>query len=74
VCSAVGAHTAPLLEIVSNAEVAINMKYDEIYALHAASKLALTEALTILDAPALNWRAHAAVDKALTAAMAPNGF
>jgi hypothetical protein len=72
--SAVGVHTALLLELISNPEAAIGVKYNEISALHAASKLSLTEALTIHDAPALNWRAHAAVDKALTAAMAPNGL
>jgi hypothetical protein len=48
--SAVGAHSAQLVELVSNAEAAIDVKYDDISAMHTASKSALSEALTLLDA------------------------
>ncbi len=74
VCSAVGAHTAPLIELLSNAEAAINIKYDNISALHVTSKAALTEAMTLLDASKVNRRALAAVDNAMMAAMAPDGL
>ncbi len=62
------------MELVSNAEVAINVKYDDISALHVASKAALTEAMTLLDASKVNWQALAAVDDAMTAVVAPDGL
>jgi hypothetical protein len=71
---AVGAHTAPLIELVSNAEAAIDVKYDDISALHVASKAALTEAMTLLDESIVNRRVLAAVDDAMTAAVAPDGL
>jgi hypothetical protein len=71
---AVGAHTAPLIELVSNAEVAIDVKYDDISALHVALKAALTEAMTLLDASIINWQVLAAVDDAMTAVVAPDGL
>ncbi len=71
---AVGAHTAPLIELVSNAKVAIDIKYDNISALHVALKAALTEAMTLLDASIVNRRVLAAVDDAMMAAVAPDGL
>ncbi len=71
---AVGVHTAPLLELVSNAEAVINVKYDNISALHVASKSALTEVLTLLDASTINRRTLAAVDEAMMASVAPGGL
>jgi hypothetical protein len=73
VCSAVGAHSAQLVELVSNATVAINVKYNDISAMHTASKLSLSEALTIVDASNLTRRSLAAVDDAIKAAVAPGG-
>jgi hypothetical protein len=72
--SAVGAHTPPLIELVSNAKAAIDVKYDDISALHVASKAALTEALTLLDASNVNRWVLAAVDDAMMAAVAPDGL
>jgi hypothetical protein len=72
--SAVGAHTAPLIELVSNAKVAIDVKYDDISALHIASKVALTEAMTVLDASSVNRWVLAAVDDAMMAAVAPDSL
>jgi hypothetical protein len=72
--SAVGAHTTLLLELVSDAEAAINVKYDNISALHVASKSALTEALTLLDASTINKRTLATVYEAMMAAVAPGGL
>jgi hypothetical protein len=72
--SAVGAHTAPLLELLSDAEAAINVKYNNISALHVASKLALTEVLTLLNASTINQWTLAAVDDAMMAAVAPGGL
>ncbi len=72
--SAIGAHTAPLIELISNAEAAINVKYVNIFALHVALKAALTEAMTLLDASKVNRRALAAVDDAMTAAVALDGL
>jgi hypothetical protein len=68
--SAVGAHSAPLIELVSNAKVAINVKYNNITALHTTSKLALSEALTLLNASNLNQWALTTVDNVMTAAVA----
>jgi hypothetical protein len=48
--SAVGAHSAQLVELVSNAAAAIDVKYDDISAMHTTLKLALSEALTLVDA------------------------
>ena len=51
--SAIGAHTAPFSALISQAESAIDRKYDEICALHTASKSPISSAMTLLDAPAL---------------------
>jgi hypothetical protein len=72
--SAVGAHSALLIELVSNAEAAIDTKNDDISALHRASKSALTKAIALCNGPALNRRALAMVDNAMTAAVAPGGL
>ncbi len=72
--SAVGAHRAPLVELVSNAKVAIDTKYDDISALHKASKSALTKAIALCNGPTLNQRALAVVDNAMTAAVALGGL
>ncbi len=72
--SAVGTHTALLLKLVSDAEAAINVKYNNISALRFALKLALTEALTLLNASTINRRTLAAVDEPMTAAVAPGGL
>ncbi len=72
--STVGAHTTLLLELISNAEAAINVKYDDISALHVASKSALTEALNLIDASTINQRILTVVDEAMTAAVAPGGL
>jgi hypothetical protein len=45
--SAVGVHSAPLVELLSNAEAAIDTKYNDISALHRASKPALTKAIAL---------------------------
>jgi len=79
--SAIGAHTAPFSELISQAESAIDRKYDEISALHVASKSTISSAMMLLDAPALTQRALAgvddaglaAVDDAIRAATAPDG-
>ncbi len=71
--SAVGAHSAPLVELVSNAKAAINVKYNDTV-LHTASKSALSEALTLLDASNLNRWALATVDNVTMAAVAPGGL
>jgi hypothetical protein len=52
--SAIRAHTAPFSELISQAESAINSKYNKIYALHVASKSTISSAITLLDAPALS--------------------
>ena len=74
--SAIGAHTAPFSELISQAESAIDRKYEEISALHVASKTTISSAMTLLDAPALAQRALAAVDDAIrtATATAPNGL
>jgi hypothetical protein len=54
--------------------VAINIKYDEITTMHSTSKLALSKALSLVDASNLSTRALAAVDNAVTAAVAPGGM
>jgi hypothetical protein len=72
--SAVGVHSAPLVELVSNAKAVIDTKYDDISALHRASKSALTEAIALCDGPTLNRRALAVVDNAMMAAVAPGGL
>jgi hypothetical protein len=74
VCSAVGLHTAPFAELIAQAEQAIDTKYDNISALHRASKSALTKAITMGNSPTLNRRALTAVDKAMTATMALDGL
>ncbi len=66
--SAIGAHTTPFSELISQAELAIDRKYNEINALHVASKSTISSAMTLLDAPALSQRALAAVDDAIRAA------
>ena len=71
--SAIGAHTAPFSALISQAELAIDRKYDEICAIHTASKSTISSAMTLLDAPALTQRALAAVDDAIRAATAPDG-
>ena len=71
--SAIGAHTAPFSELLSQAESAIDRKYDEISALHVALKSTISLAMTLLDAPALKQWALAAVDDAIRAATAPDG-
>jgi len=53
VCPAIGAHTAPFLELISQAKSAIARKYVEINALHAALKSTISSAMTLLDTPAL---------------------
>ncbi len=45
--SAVGVHSAPLFELLSNAKAAIDTKYNNISALHRASKPALTKAIAL---------------------------
>ncbi len=72
--SAVGVHTTPLVELVSNAEAAIDVKYNDSLALYISAKLAFSEALTLLDASVLKRRALAAVDNPMTAAVAPNSL
>jgi hypothetical protein len=72
--SAAGAHSAELIELVANAEAAIDVKYDNISAMHTASKSALSEALTLVDASTLSRRALAAVNNAVKAAVAPGGM
>ncbi len=72
--SAIGAHTAPFSELISRAESAIDRKYEEISALHVASKATISSAMTLLDAPALAQRALAAVDDAIRTATAPDGL
>ncbi len=69
--SAVGVHSAPLIKLVSNAEAAINVKYNNISIFHTTSKSALSEVLTLLDASNLSQRALDTVDNAMTAAVAP---
>ncbi len=70
--SAIGAHTAPFSELISQAESAIDRKYKEISALHVASKSTISSAMTLLDAPALAQRALAAVDDAICTATTPD--
>jgi hypothetical protein len=72
--SAIGAHTAPFSDLISQAESAIDRKYEEISALHVASKTTISSAMTLLDAPALAQRALAAVDDAIRTATAPDGL
>ncbi len=72
--SAVGAHSALLVELISNAEAAIDMKFDNISALHQASKLALPKAIALCGGPTLNRWALAMVDNTMTAAVAPGGL
>ncbi len=72
--SAVGAHSAELIELVANAKAAINVKYNDISAMHTASKSALSEALTLVNASTLSRRALVAVDNAVKAAVAPGGM
>ncbi len=72
--SAIGAHTAPFSELTSQAESAIDRKYDEINALHVTSKSTISSAMMLLDAPALSQWALAAVDDAIRAATAPDGL
>jgi hypothetical protein len=45
--SAVGVHSTPLVELLSNAKASINTKYNDISALHRASKPALTKAIAL---------------------------
>ncbi len=52
--SAVGAHSAELIELVANAEAAIDVKYNDISAMHTALKSALSKALTLVDASTLS--------------------
>ncbi len=52
--SAVGAHSAELIEIVANAKVAIDVKYNDISAMHTTSKSALSKALTLVDVSTLS--------------------
>jgi len=72
--STIGAHTAPFLELISHAESAFDRKYEEISALHVASKTTISSAMMLLDAPALAQRALAAVDDAIRTATAPDGL
>jgi hypothetical protein len=72
--SAIGAHTAPFSELISQAESAIDRKYDEISALHVVLKSTIASALTLLDNPALADRARAAVNDAIRTATAPDGL
>ncbi len=72
--SAIGAHTAPFSELISQAESAIDRKYEEISALHVASKSTISSAMTLLDAPALAQRALAAVNDVIRTATAPDGL
>jgi len=72
--SAIGAHTAPFLDLISQAESAIDRKYEEISALHVASKSTISSAMTLLDDPALAQRALAAVEDAIRTATAPDGL
>jgi hypothetical protein len=63
--SADGAHSAQLVELVSNAIASIDVKYNDISAMHTTSKLALSEALTIVNASNLTRQSLAAVDDAI---------
>ena len=72
--SAIEAHTAPFSELISQAESAIDRKYEEISALHFASKSTISLAMTLLDAHALSQRAIAAVEDAIRTATAPDGL
>jgi hypothetical protein len=65
---------AGLKELVANAEAAIDIKYDKITTMHSASKLALSEALSLVDASNLSTRALALVDDVIMAAVAPGGM
>jgi hypothetical protein len=72
--STVWVQSAGLKELVVNAEAAIDIKYDEITTMHSASKSALSEALSLVDASNLSTCALAAVDNAITTAVAPGGM
>jgi hypothetical protein len=72
--SAVGAHSAELIELIANAEAAIDVKYNNISAMHTALKSALSKALTLVDASTLSRRALAVFDNAVKAAVAPGGM
>ena len=72
--SAIGAHTAPFTELISQAESAIDRKYEEISALHVASKSTISSAMTLLDAPVLAQRALVAVEDAIRTATGPDGL
>ncbi len=66
--------SAGLKELIANAKAAIDIKYDEITTMHFALKSALSKALSVVDASNLSTRALAAVDDAITAAVAPGGM
>ncbi len=72
--SAIGAHTVPFSDLISQAESAINRKYEAISALHVASKSTISSAMALLDPPVLAQRALAAVDDAIRTATAPDGL
>ncbi len=72
--SAVGVHSAELIELVANAKAAINVKYDNILAMHTASKSALSKVLTLVNASTLSRRALTAVNNAVKAAVTPGGM
>ncbi len=72
--STVWAQSAGLKELVANAKAAIDIKYDKIMTMHSALKSTLSKALTLVDASNLSTRALAAVDNAVTAAVAPGGM
>ncbi len=72
--SVVGAHSAELIELIANAKAAINVKYNDVLAMHTASKSALSKVLTLVDASTLSRWALAVVDNAVKAAVAPGGM
>jgi hypothetical protein len=67
--SAVGAHSAQLVELVSNAAAAMT----KISAINTTSKSALSEVLTIVNASILTRWSLATVDNAINAAVSLGG-
>ncbi len=72
VCFAVELHTTPFKELLAQAKVEIDTKYDDISKLHQESQTAINEAIKLCNGPSIHWRALAVVDNAVTAAVAPN--
>ncbi len=72
--STVWAQSTGLKDLVANAKAAIDIKYDEIMTMHSTSKLALSKALSLVDASNLSTCALVTVDDAVMAAVAPGGM